>query len=213
MKPATVEREDFTLSPQGREPLPNAVVYPDKGTDGGWRRRQIVAMLALAAPLAACENKKAKRAFEGLASSTHGVAVGNLSSPKTVYAFFDTSCSHCRLVWNMALPVLQQARWVWVPLDSGMPGSRQGAIDCLSSPDPQAWLKAHMAGQPVDAFQERNTDLRELADGYVTNNRSALDPLPEYTGPIPFVIGWHDGDLVILKSGTYMDLRSLGFHA
>lgn len=178
----------------------------------GWRRRQLMALLALATPLAGCDNKKAKRAFDGLATGTHGVEVGNRSSTRTAYMFFDTECPSCRSLWNAARPVLEQARWVWVPLDFVNADSRRRAIDCLSAPDPQAWLQAHMAGQSVDGLGQQNPDLRELADGYMTSNRRALDTLPERPGGVPFVVGWHGGDLVILKSGRPMDLRELGFH-
>ena len=175
------------------------------------RARGATAQLALA-PLAACSNKKAKRVFENLANGTHGVVVGNPSSPKTVYAFFDTECQHCRLLWRAAAPVLNQARWVWVPLDFVNVASRRRGIDCLSSADPQAWLQAHMAGQTPEPGSG-NATLREQADGFMAANRRALDTLPERPGGVPFVVGWHDGDLVLLKSGGPLDLRLLGFHA
>ena len=178
----------------------------------GLRARSALVLLALAPPLAACSNRKDKRVFENLATGTHGVAVGNPSSPKTVYAFFDTECQHCRLLWNAAAPVLNQARWVWVPLDFVGADSRRRGIDCLSSPDPQAWLQAHMTGQTPVAGSG-NATLREQADGFMTANRRALATLPERPGGVPFVVGWHDGDLVLLKSGRPMDLRLLGFTA
>lgn len=177
----------------------------------GWGRRQALAALVtvVSASLVACGNKKAKRVFDSLADSTHGVVVGDPSSAKTIYAFFDTECQHCRLLWTKSAPVFNQARWVWVPLDFVNADSRRRGIECLSSSDPKAWLEAHMAGQEPDPGKV-NATLRAQADDFMTQNRQALSSLPERPGGVPFLVGWHDGDLVLLKSGRMMDLRLLG---
>ena len=52
--------------------------------------------------------------------------------------------------------------------------------------------------------------LRAQADDFMTQNRQALNTLPERPGGVPFLVGWHDGDLVLLKSGGMVDLRMLG---
>ena len=181
-------------------------------SDRAWGRRQALAALGASAvviSLAGCSNTKAKRVFDSLADSTHGVVVGDPSSAKTIYAFFDTECQHCRLLWTKSAPVFNQACWVWVPLDFVNADSRKRGIECLSSTDPKAWLEAHMAGQEPDPGKG-NATLRAQADDFMTQNRQALNTLPERPGGVPFLVGWHDGDLVLLKSGGMMDLRMLG---
>lgn len=126
------------------------------------RRHLCQGLLAIPASLAllACGQKTdtpppetipLARAYDAVAAEGKGFSVGPITAARTVYVLFDPQCGHCGHLWLAAKPLLDRARFVWMPVAFISPKSLpQGAV-LLQATQPVDAMDAHeqslLAGQ------------------------------------------------------------------
>ncbi|WP_157667518.1 hypothetical protein [Comamonas serinivorans] len=140
------------------------------------------------AALSACGARTAED-FDRLWSQVRGVPQGASggagSTPgQRLLVFFDTRCGFCTQLWHNLQPAMASWQTLWVPVAILAPASRDEALALLSSPEPQAWLQAHMqrrptAPAPVDAA------LGAVLDA----NLKAMEGLPGSSRAVPQSVG------------------------
>lgn len=114
------------------------------------RIASLLAAVVLAAPLAACGPTStpvsiAAQAPNVEAVQTHakGFTVGSMMSARTVYVFFDPQCPHCATLWDNSKPLMNQAKFIWIPVALLSKASQpQGAV-LLAAKDPVATMNEH----------------------------------------------------------------------
>lgn len=118
------------------------------------QRRQLhCALLAapFAALLAACDQAEqpglqpiaADQAFDTVAAEGRGFSVGAITAARTVHVLFDPQCPHCSHLWQAALPLLGQARFVWLPVAFISPKSLPQGAALLQAANPLETMNAH----------------------------------------------------------------------
>ncbi len=115
----------------------------------------------------------ADQAYAVLAAEGKGFAVG-AADAKPVYVLFDPQCPHCGHLWQAALPLLDKARFVWLPVAFIGPKSLPQGAALMQAAQPLDAMSAHeqslLAGQggtaasasippEVEAAIEHNTAL------------------------------------------------------
>lgn len=136
------------------------------------RRKLLVASLAAASvlTLAGCEDSvKATSeptlvsasqplSMELLQRSANGFTVGQEMSTRVVYVFYDMQCPHCGHLWDAAKPLLQNVKFVWVPVGMLNRASIAQGATILEAKDPitamdehEKSLAARRGGMPADS--------------------------------------------------------------
>lgn len=72
-----------------------------------------------------------------------GFTVGTPMSARTVYVFFDTQCPHCADLWVSAKPLINQAKFVWIPVGIVNKSSTAQGATLLATKNPAAAMDAH----------------------------------------------------------------------
>lgn len=117
--------------------------------------------LALALGITACSRDAAEppitaavsqtmardQAVEAVAARGKGFTAGALMSAQVVYVLFDPQCPHCAHLWEASQPLLDRARFVWLPVS---------LLGPKSLPQGAALLQA---ASPVDAMNVHETSL------------------------------------------------------
>lgn len=113
-------------------------------------RRLFLSTAVLSAlALAACDSKPSALpssgplSLETLKKSVTGFSVGQPMANRTVYVFYDMQCPHCGHLWFNAKPLLNQVRFVWVPVAFLGPASLAQGATILASPTPEAQMDEH----------------------------------------------------------------------
>lgn len=113
-------------------------------------------LLALAGTLAGCSQQEAPapkpataatpaQAFEVIAATGKGFAVGALLSANPVYVLFDPQCPHCGRLWQAATPLLGKIKMVWVPVAIINPKSAPQGAALLAAANPMEMMSSHEA--------------------------------------------------------------------
>jgi thiol:disulfide interchange protein DsbG len=115
-------------------------------------------LLSTVFALGACSDEKDKSAaapaatpaastvsIPAIATEAKGFTVGSPMSVRTVYVFFDAQCPHCAVLWEQALPLKSQAKFVWIPVGLLNAASTSQGAALLAAPDPTAAMTAHEA--------------------------------------------------------------------
>jgi thiol:disulfide interchange protein DsbG len=100
---------------------------------------------APAAPVATSAVAAPALSYDKVAAEGKGFTAGALMSANTVYVLFDPQCPHCGHLWQASQPLLNKAKFVWIPVSiintkSGL----QGAA-LLSADNPTDLMTAHEA--------------------------------------------------------------------
>lgn len=83
--------------------------------------------------------------YEKVATTGKGFTVGALMSANPVFVLFDPQCPHCGHLWGTSQPLLNKAKFVWVPVSfiNGKSAPQGAAI--LGAPNPAEFMAAHEA--------------------------------------------------------------------
>ena len=96
--------------------------------------------------------------YEKIATTGKGFTVGALMSANPVFVMFDPQCPHCGRLWTTSQPLLNKAKFIWIPVAfiNGKSAPQGAAI--LSASNPPEFMAAHEAsilagtgGTPVPA--------------------------------------------------------------
>lgn len=81
--------------------------------------------------------------YEAVAAQGKGFTVGAMMSAHTVYVLFDPQCPHCGRLWEASLPLMNKARFVWMPVNFGNPKSLPQGAALLAASNPAETMSAH----------------------------------------------------------------------
>ncbi len=83
--------------------------------------------------------------YDKVAAEGKGFTAGALMSANTVYVLFDPQCPHCGHLWQASQPLLNKAKFVWIPVSIiNAKSALQGAA-LLSAANPTELMAAHEA--------------------------------------------------------------------
>lgn len=115
--------------------------------------------LALALGLAACSRDAGESAsasatapsqaiaradaVEAVAARGRGFTAGALMSAQVVYVLFDPQCPHCAHLWESSQPLMDRARFVWLPVSLLGPKSLPQGAAILQAASPVQAMTAH----------------------------------------------------------------------
>lgn len=81
--------------------------------------------------------------YDKVVAEGKGFTAGALISANTVYVLFDPQCPHCGHLWNASKPLLNKAKFVWIPVSIiNAKSTLQGAA-LLSAANPTALMATH----------------------------------------------------------------------
>jgi thiol:disulfide interchange protein DsbG len=72
-----------------------------------------------------------------------GFDVGNLTSARRVFVFFDPQCPHCGMFWNETKALAKDARFTWVPVSLLNRASLTQGTAILGAQSPSAAMDEH----------------------------------------------------------------------
>jgi thiol:disulfide interchange protein DsbG len=171
-------------------------------------------LLSALLALGACSDEKEKTAagtkptaaattvsIPAIAAEAKGFTVGSPMSVRTVYVFFDAQCPHCGVLWEQALPLKTQAKFVWIPVGLLNPASTSQGAALLAAADPTAAMTAHEASMKAHQggiTASGNLDAQKAA---VESNTKLLTRL-QFPG-VPTIVAKHavTGEMVV-KEGA-----------
>lgn len=167
---------------------------------------------ALAMGLSACSKEEPAsaavtaiapaQAYDAVAAQAKGFTVGALMSAHTVYVLFDPQCPHCGHLWNAALPLLGQVKFVWVPVAIMGPKSLPQGAALMQAADPVATMSAHE--QSVLSGQGGMSASSSVPSGVaaaIQTNSNLLDRLG--ADSVPFIVARHTrSGQTITRSGA-----------
>lgn len=81
--------------------------------------------------------------YDEVAAKGKGFTVGQMMSTRTVYVMFDPQCPHCSILWKEAEPLLNEAKFTWVPVAFINAKSRLQGAKLISAKDPLAAMNEH----------------------------------------------------------------------
>jgi len=142
------------------------------------------------------------QAYDAVAAQAKGFTVGALMSAHTVYVLFDPQCPHCGHLWNAALPLLGQVKFVWVPVAIMGPKSLPQGAALMQAADPVATMSAHeqsvLSGQGgMSASSSVPSDVAAA----IQTNSNLLDRLG--ADSVPFIVARHTrSGQTITRSGA-----------
>lgn len=85
----------------------------------------------------------AAQALDMLATEGKGFTVGTTVAARTVYVLFDPQCPHCGHLWEASQPLLNKARFIWLPVAFISPKSLPQGAALLQSAQPWETMTAH----------------------------------------------------------------------
>lgn len=156
---------------------------------------------AAGAPVAAVSADAAKSQFEVLAKDAKGFTVGSLASTRHLYVMFDPQCPHCGELWSMTKPMLNQARFTWVPVHLMRKVSAYQGAALIGAANPAATMDAHelelAKGQGGMAVDEKSVPADLLAA--IEKNTSIFTGFGATS--VPFIVGKHakTGEVVTIS--------------
>ena len=105
----------------------------------------------------------APQTYDLVAANAKGFTVGALMSVNTVYVLFDPQCPHCGHLWAAAQPLLNKAKFVWIPV---------AILNGNSVPQGATLLGA---SNPVDAMNLHEASLLAGTGGTVPSTSTPVD--------------------------------------
>ena len=91
------------------------------------------------------------------------IADGDPDAERIVYVFTDPNCPYCTRLWQQSRPFVEsgqvQLRHVMVGILD--PESPRQAVTMLAADDPQAALRAHESGDPIEPMRQLPRDLEQ----------------------------------------------------
>jgi len=146
----------------------------------------------------------AGQTLDVVAAQGKGFTAGALMSANTVYVLFDPQCPHCGHLWAAAQPLLNQAKFVWIPVAILNGNSAPQGAALLAAINPGDAMNIHEASilagtggtvarggasPEIEAAIKKNTELfaslklesvpylvaRNAKTGQVVSNSGAMD--------------------------------------
>lgn len=132
------------------------------------------------------------QALAVLASEGKGFTVGTLMAANTVYVLFDPQCPHCAALWEAALPLQKQTRFVWLPVALLNAKSLPQGAAIMTAADPVEAMSVHekslLAGQ---GGLSASSTIADEVDAAIKANTALLNRLGAES--VPYVVGRHAG--------------------
>ncbi len=80
-----------------------------------------------------------------LEAHTRGFVLGNAKSGIAAYVFYDPQCHYCAALWRACQPLVEQVKFVWIPLAFLNRASFSQGATILAAADPVAAMTEHEA--------------------------------------------------------------------
>ena len=167
------------------------------------RRQTLIAVAALALTLTACSKESANptsapaappvapgQAYDAVAQGAKGFTVGALMAANTVYVLFDPQCPHCSQLWQASQPLMNKARFVWVPVAIISPKSLPQGAQLMQAADPVKTMTDHeaslLAGQ---GGMSASANVPAELEAAIRANTQLMDSLG--ADAVPFIVAKH----------------------
>lgn len=118
---------------------------------------------------AATQNPTGKRevTVQAVAAEAKGFTVGPVTSPHTVYVFFDPQCPHCGHLWRTSTLLQRKVKFVWIPVAWINASSLSQGAALLTATNPLELMSLHetslLAGKGgISAPLDIGTDIKQL---------------------------------------------------
>ncbi len=166
---------------------------------------------ALTLSLAACSREDASadkgppiaatQALDVLAAEGKGFTVGATMAARTVYVLFDPQCPHCGHLWEASQPLLDKARFVWLPVAFISPKSLPQGAALLQSAQPLETLAAHeMALRGGSGGMSASASVPDDIKAAIERNTQLLGRLGAES--VPFIVTRSAGGQPVLHAGS-----------
>jgi len=138
----------------------------------------------------AAEKVAPGQAYDAVAAQAKGFTVGALMAANTVYVLFDPQCPHCSHLWQASQPLLNKARFVWVPVAIIGPKSLPQGAALMQAQDAIKTMNDHeaslLAGQ---GGMSASASIPPELEAAIKDNTRLLDSLG--ADAVPFVVAKH----------------------
>lgn len=147
-------------------------------------------------------------AYGKVVAEGKGFTAGALMSANTVYVLFDPQCPHCGHLWQASQPLLNKAKFVWIPVSIiNAKSSLQGAA-LLSAANPTELMTAHEASLLAGTGGLPDTDAPSPAvQATIKGNTQLFNDLALES--VPFVVAKNARTGQVVTHSGAMDAAAL----
>lgn len=148
------------------------------------------------------------QAYADVQQKAKGFTVGSVASNNAVYVFFDPQCPHCGHLWQQSQPLLNKAKFVWIPVSIMGPKSLPQGAALLAATNPPELMTKHeasiLAGTGGISASSSIPDEIEVAIKTNTKlfNRMGIES-------VPFIIGKNAQTGQVVKNPGAMEAAAL----